>query len=39
MKAYVEPIVNLLYLANEDILSKSDPTGDDIFDNIQDIQL
>ena len=30
MKAYVEPIVNLLYLENEDILTVSDPTMDDI---------
>ena len=30
MKAYVEPIVNLLYVANEDILTSSDPTKDDI---------
>ena len=30
MKAYVEPIVNLLYLENEDILTISDPTGDDV---------
>ncbi len=29
MKAYVEPIVNLLYLANEDILTISDPGVDD----------
>lgn len=31
MKAYIEPIVNLLYLANEDILTQSDPWGVDIF--------
>ena len=36
MKNYVEPIVNLLYLENEDILTvsgdESDLWGDDIFD-------
>ena len=30
MKAYIEPIVNLLYLENEDILTISDPTEDDV---------
>ena len=30
MKAYIEPIVNLLYLENEDILTVSDPYGDDV---------
>ena len=29
MKAYIEPIVNLLYLENEDILTISDPFGND----------
>ena len=33
MKNYVEPIVNLLYLNNEDVLTISDPTGDDLFDD------
>ena len=33
MKNYVEPIVNLLYLENEDVLtmSENDPYGDDCF--------
>lgn len=33
MKNYVEPIVNLLYLENEDVLtmSQNDPYGDDCF--------
>ena len=30
MKAYVEPIVNLLYPESEDILTVSDPAMDDI---------
>ena len=30
MKSYVTPSVNLLYLENEDILTVSDPTGDDL---------
>ena len=34
MKVYVEPIVNLLYLESEDVLTVSDPTGDDIFDDL-----
>ena len=29
MKTYVEPIVNLLYLSNEDVLTLSDPYGFD----------
>lgn len=33
MKTYIEPIVNLLYLANEDILTQSDPWGEDMFDD------
>lgn len=33
MKAYIEPVVNLLYFANEDVLTLSDPTGDDLFDD------
>ena len=33
MKAYIEPIVNLVCLANEDPLTLSDPTGDDLFDD------
>lgn len=35
MKNYVEPIVNLLYLSNEDVLTVSDPIGDDIFDGAE----
>ena len=30
MKAYVEPIVNLLYLEAEDILTVSDPYDEDV---------
>lgn len=30
MKAYETPVVNLLYVENEDILTVSDPTGDDL---------
>lgn len=36
MKNYVEPIVNLLYLENDDVITtsggESDLWGDDIFD-------
>ncbi len=31
MRTYVEPIVNLLYLENEDVLTTSDNFGSDIF--------
>lgn len=31
MKMYVEPIVNLLYLQNEDVLTSSDNYESDIF--------
>ena len=30
MKEYIKPTVTLLYLAQEDILTISDPTGDDL---------
>lgn len=33
MKNYVEPIVNLLYLSNEDVLTVSDPIIDDSFND------
>ena len=33
MKNYIEPIVNLLYISNEDILTVSDPFGDDGFND------
>ena len=35
MKKYVEPIVNLLYLNNEDVLTASDPIGEDGFNDEQ----
>ena len=36
MKNYVEPIVNLLYLSNEDVLTVSDPFADDAFPKAED---
>jgi hypothetical protein len=33
MKNYIEPIVNLLYISNEDILTVSDPCKDDGFND------
>ena len=35
MKKYVEPIVTLLYLENEDVLTNSDMGLPDIFDETQ----
>jgi len=35
MKKYKEPRIDLFFLASEDVLTVSDPTGDDIFDNIE----
>lgn len=33
MKQYLEPTIDLLYVANEDVLTNSDPFGDDMFPN------
>lgn len=34
MKHYIEPTVNLLFMEAEDILTISDPCGDDVFDDM-----
>ena len=33
MKNYIEPIVNLLYISNEDVLTVSDPFANDEFND------
>ncbi len=35
MKYYIEPAVELLYLASEDILTGSDNWGNDIFNDLE----
>lgn len=34
MKAYEEPIIAVISLTAEDLLTVSDPTGDDIFNDM-----
>lgn len=33
MKNYIEPTLELLYILQNDILTESDPFGDDVFDD------